>query len=233
MTPSSPALGASAWPDLASGARTTLVLPVGSTEQHGPHLPLDTDTRVAVAVAEGVASALGAIVAPAIAYGASGEHEGFPGTVSVGREALSALLIEYGRSASAWAARLVIVNGHGGNVDAVCDAVARLVYEGRDTSWVPCAPDPAVGLPGDAHAGRAETSLMLHLAPALVRVDAARPGETAPIARLLPRLRESGVRSVAPNGVLGDPAGATAEEGAALLGAMVAAALRRLERRAS
>lgn len=233
MTPSSPALGTSAWPDLASGARTTLVLPVGSTEQHGPHLPLDTDTRVAVAVAEGVASALGGIVAPAIAYGASGEHEGFPGTVSIGREALSTLLVEYGRSASAWALRLVIVNGHGGNVDAVSDAVARLVYEGRDTSWVPCAPDPADGLPDDAHAGRAETSLMLHLAPALVRVDAARPGETAPIARLLPRLRESGVRAVAPNGVLGDPAGARAEEGARLLGAMVAAALRRLERHAS
>jgi creatinine amidohydrolase len=233
MTPSSPALGTSVWPDLASAARPTLVLPVGSTEQHGPHLPLDTDARVAVAVAEAVASALGGVVAPPIAYGASGEHEGFPGTVSIGSDALRTLLIEYGRSASAWAARLVIVNGHGGNVEAVRDAVARLRFEGRDAAWVPCAPDPAAGLPGDAHAGRAETSLMLHLAPALVRVGAAQPGETAPIAQLLPRLRDSGVRAVAPNGVLGDPAGASAEEGARLLGAMVTAALGRLERLAS
>lgn len=226
-------LGESVWPDVASASRPALVLPLGSTEQHGPHLPLDTDTRIAIAVAREVSVAIGGLLAPAVAYGASGEHESFPGTVSIGRDALAAVLVEYGRSASAWAGRVVIVNGHGGNIDAVQDAVGRLTSEGRDVTWVPCAPDPAAGLPVDAHAGRAETSLMLHLAPELVRVPAATAGAMAPIAQLLPRLREGGVRAVSPNGVLGDPAGASAEEGRALLDAMVAGALSRLARVAS
>src|SRR5215204_2153898 len=91
------------------GAQLVLV-PVGSVEQHGPHLPLDTDTRIAAAVA--ARAATGALlVAPPVAYGASGEHEGFAGTVSIGHEALRLLLVELGRSASRWAARLVFVNG--------------------------------------------------------------------------------------------------------------------------
>ncbi|GAA3663133.1 mycofactocin biosynthesis peptidyl-dipeptidase MftE [Microbacterium marinilacus] len=234
LPPRARSLGERAWPELAEReASPVVVLPVGSTEQHGPHLPLDTDTRIAVAVAERVAAALAerggaTLVAPAVAYGSSGEHEGFPGTVSIGRDALATLLLEYGRSASAWASRLVIVNGHGGNVEPVRDAVMRLRDEGRDAAWAPCAAAPADGLPADAHAGRAETSLLLHLAPGLVRGDAAEAGETAPLARILPGLREHGVRGVSPNGVLGDPSGASAEEGARLLDAIVHSALARL-----
>ncbi len=102
-----------------------LIIPVGSVEQHGPHLPLDTDTRIATAVARSVAERLAErnesnwTLAPAIGYGASGEHEGFPGTVSIGTSALRLLLVEFGRSASQWASRLVFVNGHGGNVEAL------------------------------------------------------------------------------------------------------------------
>jgi creatinine amidohydrolase len=197
-----------------------LVVPLGSTEQHGPHLPLDVDTRVALAVADELvrrwrASGRDASVGPAIAVGASGEHQGFAGTVSIGTDALRTVIVEIGRSASVWAERLVFVNGHGGNVDAVSSAVGILRGEGRAAMWVPCE------IPGsDAHAGRTETSLMLHLDAGAVRVERAERGEVRPLAAILPALRESGVAAVSPNGVLGDPAGANAGEGAALLESM-------------
>ncbi|MHA6792486.1 mycofactocin biosynthesis peptidyl-dipeptidase MftE [Pseudonocardia bannensis] len=205
-------------PELGGTARRTLVVPVGSVEQHGPHLPLNTDVAVASAVAALVLDRdPSLVVAPAVAYGAAGEHEGFPGTVSIGHEALRLLLVELGRSACRWAARLLFVNGHGGNVATVVDAVARLRYEGRDVAWAPCV---APGVPGDAHAGRTETSLMLALAPDQVRPDLAAAGNTASLRELLPALRAGGVAAVSPNGVLGDPAGASAEEGRMLLDGM-------------
>lgn len=217
------ALARAVWPDVRPGG--VLLVPVGSLEQHGPHLPLDTDSVVAEAVAAGLARRLGddALVAPVLPVGASGEHAGFPGMVSIGTEALTAVLVEVGRSAALWARTVVFVNGHGGNLDAVRAAVPLLREEGRDTRWTPCG---VAG--GDAHAGRTETSLMLHLRPEDVRLALAAPGETRPIADLLPALRVGGVRAVSPNGVLGDPRGASAEEGRAILGAMVDEAERRL-----
>ena len=200
-----------AWPEIPEDA--LLVVPLGAVEQHGPHLPLATDTRTAETVARAAVPGMGgALLAPAIAYGASGEHEGFPGTVSIGTEALTTVLVEYGRSAGRWAGRLLVVNGHGGNVDALRTAVPLLRTEGRDVAWWPCAVRG-----GDAHAGRVETSLMLHVEPGVVREDRAEPGETAPLRELLPRMRAEGVRAVSPNGVLGDPAGASAAEGAAIM----------------
>jgi mycofactocin precursor peptide peptidase len=204
-------LGERAWPEI--DCRPTLLVPVGSTEQHGPHLPLDTDARVAAAVAARAAHTGALLVAPSVAYGASGEHEGFPGTVSIGHEALRLLLVELGRSASRWAGRLVFVNGHGGNVPTLVDAVGLLRYEGRDAAWFACAPG------GDAHAGRTETSLMLALASALVRADPV-AGNPSPLRELLPAMRAGGVAAVSPNGVLGDPAGASADEGERLLASM-------------
>ena len=207
-------LGERAWPEI--GGRPTLLVPVGSTEQHGPHLPMDTDARVAAAVAARAAGTGALLVAPPVAYGASGEHEGFPGTVSIGHDALRLLLVELGRSASRWAGRLVFVNGHGGNVPTLVDAVRLLRYEGRDAAWFACAPG------GDAHAGRTETSLVLALAPALVRGDPV-AGNPAPLRELLPAMRAGGVAAVSPNGVLGDPARASAEEGERLLASMTEA----------
>ena len=204
-------LGGAVWPEIPEAP--LLVVPLGSVEQHGHHLPLGTDTAVACAVADAAAGSLdGALLAPALAYGASGEHEGFPGTVSIGTEALTGLLVEYGRSAGRWAGRVLVVNGHGGNLDALRAAVPLLRSEGRDVAWFPCG---VAG--GDAHAGRTETSLMLHVEPRGVRRERAVAGETTPIDALLPRLRAEGVRGVSPTGVLGDPAGASRSEGEALL----------------
>ena len=208
-------LAGSVWPELPEAP--LLVVPLGSVEQHGHHLPLGTDTAVACAAAEAAVESLdGVLLAPSLAYGASGEHEGFPGTISIGTEALTGLLAEYGRSACRWAGRVLIVNGHGGNLDALRSAVPLLRSEGRDVAWFPCG---IAG--GDAHAGRTETSLMLHVEPEWVVEDRAVPGVTTPIGALLPRLRAYGVRGVSPTGVLGNPTGASAAEGAALLAGLV------------
>jgi creatinine amidohydrolase len=209
-------LGARTWREVHGAGRPVVAVPLGSCEQHGPHLPLDTDTRVAVALADGLAAARpDVVVAPPVAYGASGEHAGFDGTLSIGLDALTTVLVELVRSADAFAG-VVLVNGHGGNHDAVQRAVATAAHEGRAVlAW---APTPAaLGRTGDAHAGRTETSLLLALAPSVVRLDDAEPGATAPLAELLPALRAGGVRAVAPNGVLGDPTGATAAEGVDVL----------------
>ena len=192
------------------------MLPVGATEQHGPHLPFETDTLLATAAARalvpdpsggaaqgpgpgaGSADGIGRVtVLPALAYGASGEHQAFAGTVSMGTGALVETVREIGRSVSTWADRLLLVNGHGGNVEVLRRAVSRLRYEGRDAAWL-SLPDQRV--PGTPIAGHAETSLLLHLYPELVRMDLAEPGCTEPLAQVLPALRRGGVAAVADNG---------------------------------
>ncbi len=185
---------------------------MGSTEQHGPHLPLTTDTDIAVAVADAAARRHGhLLVAPPLAYGSSGEHQDFPGTLSIGADASELVLVELGRSAAVDFAAVVLVSTHGGNSVPVARAVARLGAEGHAVvAWSP-------SWPGDLHAGRTETSLMLAIAPERVHLDRAEAGDRRPIGTLLPILRRHGVRAVSPNGVLGDPAGATAEEGHRLL----------------
>ena len=129
-----------------------LAVPLGSLEQHGPHLPLDTDTRIAVALAEQLAARRDdVVIAPALPFGASGEHAGFPGTLSLGTAALTTALVELVRSADHFAG-VVLVNGHGGNLDALRSATTTLTGEGRRVvAWAPRVPD------GDAHAGRTET----------------------------------------------------------------------------
>jgi mycofactocin precursor peptide peptidase len=210
---------------------SVVVVPLGSTEQHGPHLPLDTDTRIAAAVAEAVSTELArrgagpVVVAPAIAYGASGEHEGFPGTISIGSDALRHLLVEFGRSALNWANRLVFVNGHGGNIGSLASAAARLRYEGRDVGWCPCAVRD-----GDAHAGHTETSVLLHLSPCDVLTEEIRAGNSAPLADLMPGMSRGGIAAVSEVGVLGDPTTAHADDGARLFGEMVRDCLERIER---
>lgn len=206
-----------AWPAVPSPA-AAVVVPLGSTEQHGHHLPLDTDTAVAAELARAVvAERRNLVLAPPLAYGASGEHEGFPGTLSIGSAALEFLLVELGRSASRWAQRLLLVNGHGGNLSALDAAVTQLRTEGRDAAYWSAAPPG-----GDAHAGRTETSLMLRLRPGSVGLAAAVPGATEPLIELMPAIRAGSVRSVSPTGVLGDPAGASAAEGTALFTALLA-----------
>lgn len=145
-----------AWPTVS--AKSLVLVPIGSTEQHGPHLPLNTDSVIAESVAGRAAEELSArltpppLVAPTLAYGASGEHAGFPGTVSLGHEALHAVIVETVRSLSLWAGRVVFVNGHGGNTATLDAALGALRAEGtpspgpgaasREATRTPAGPRP-------------------------------------------------------------------------------------------
>ena len=211
-------LASSSWVDVeATSAAQVLLVPVGSVEQHGPHLPLDTDTRIAGALTRRAAARLGdqVAVAPAVAYGASGEHADFSGTLSIGTGALARVLIEIGRSADAFVG-VLFVNGHGGNADALVEATGVLRSEGRRVdAWSWSVPG------GDAHAGRTETSLLLAVDAGAVQLERAEPGRREPVGALLDELRTAGVRPLSPNGVLGDPTGASADEGSELLERLV------------
>jgi mycofactocin system creatininase family protein len=213
-----PLLGTARWPDL--DGRPGVLVPIGSTEQHGPHLPLLTDTVIAEAVATRVGEEKDLWVSPPISIGASGEHQGFPGVLSIGTAALTAVIVELTRSLTLWAREVVFINGHGGNVTALNDSIGQLQSEGHAVRWLPCA------IAGDAHAGYAETSLMLHLAPDSVVLEKAVAGNATPITELMPALRRHGVRSISPTGVLGDPIGANAEDGAQIFERTIPAVLR-------
>jgi creatinine amidohydrolase len=201
-------LGDVSWPDL-DRADVVIVVPVGSCEQHGPHLPLATDSIIAEALAQDLANRRpNCLVAPTVSITASGEHQGFAGTLSVGTEAMYHVVVELVRSAD-WAHAVVLVNGHGGNATAVERAVAQLGTEGRRVlAWWPRVAG------GDPHAGHTETSLMLAVRPDLVRLERAEPGPVPSAADLV----RKGVWALSASGVLGDPLAASAEHGAELLG---------------
>jgi mycofactocin precursor peptide peptidase len=201
------------WTAAEQLADAVLVVPIGATEQHGPHLPLSTDSDIATALADRLVTAhpQDVVIAPLIAFGSSGEHQDFAGTLSVGQDALELFLVELGRSATCTWQRIVFLSTHGGNRQPVRRAAHQLQREGRGVRvWA-----PAWG--GDHHAGRTETSLMLAIAPDRVDTSAAQPGATGPLTTLLPRLTQDGIAAVSENGVLGDPAGASAGEGERLL----------------
>jgi creatinine amidohydrolase len=229
-------LGNATWPEVDSISRQRadgdaptpiLLVPVGSTEQHGPHLPVSTDTIIAEELAErAVHHTDGLMVGPTIGVSASGEHAGFPGTLSIGSSVMTSVIVELVRSAD-WAAGVVLVNGHGGNHGAVVAAVDTLVAEGRQAlAWWPRWPQRRDGGPADLHAGRIETSMMLAIDPGLVRLELAVAGPDATI----DELRSKGVRAVSTSGVLGDPDGASGREGERFITAFVDDLVHAIER---
>jgi creatinine amidohydrolase len=207
------------WPEVKQRASdgAMLAIPVGSTEQHGPHLPLSTDTDIAVALCKRLAQQRSdVLVAPAVPYGSSGEHAGFAGTLSIGQAATEQLVVELVRSATETFRQVLLVSAHGGNAEAISRAVATLQAESRDVllfqpRWA-----------GDPHAGSTETSLQLLLHPWLVAYERAAAGNIRPLPELMPEIMRGGVRAVSPNGVLGDPVGATATEGNEVFAQLVA-----------
>ena len=194
-----------------------VLLALGSWEQHGAHLPFDTDTVIIEAVVDAAIRSVDPentqfSVVPTIGVTASDEHNGFAGTLSIGTQALSDAVVSIARSAS-WARGICIVNGHGGNADALKLVHSALDYENiRHSIW---------SLPyyegADMHAGHTETSLMLHLAPDTVRMDLAEVGAIGDSEILIERMRTGGMQAVSPNGIVGDPTNATAAHGATVL----------------
>jgi mycofactocin system creatininase family protein len=224
-------LGDLTWPEAKIRFQEVDValLPVGSVEQHGPHLPLDTDGFDAEYLAIEVAKACREpkpLVLPLIPYGVSYHHEDFCGTLSISPDTLSKLVHEIGMSAARYGiTKLVIVNGHGGNSPALHFAAQMI---NRDAHIFTCVDtgetsDPDISAitetPNDVHAGEIETSTTLAVRPDRVRMDLAE--------RFVPQfsnhyLNFSSKRSVgwysriahiSPRGVLGDPTKATAEKG--------------------
>lgn len=196
------------------------MVPVGAFEQHGPHLPFDTDSLVASALVTAAVARLSVddrvdvFVAPTVPVSASDEHLGFVGTLSAGTEATAAMLTGIARSAATWARGTLFVNGHGGNADALGAAAATLRRDGiTHDMWWPRLPHDALA---DMHAGHVETSVMLHIAPSTVDLSAASPGATGEPSALVEAMRDGGVVAVSSNGVIGDPTGANAADGAVI-----------------
>ena len=209
-----------------------LLQPLGAIEQHGPHLPLNTDEVIATAVAEAAVAAvpanLNVWLLPTLAYTKSNEHAWAPGTVWLSPSTLLAVLDDIGRSVARTRARkLVFLNGHGGNSALlnVANRELRLHHGLQTFTTHPTIPPDQGGASGEGelgmgvHGGLDETSLMLHLRPDLVNMSKA-------VRRVPERMADNSyVRfggSVSfgwlsndffPEGVIGDPTLATAELG--------------------
>jgi creatinine amidohydrolase len=227
-----------------------LCLPVGSFEQHGPHLPLSTDTIIAqsfaVALAEQIANQHDVWVLPPVPLGLSREHRWATGTASLQLDTFATLITQFAAqyTRSTGARRLVITNGHGGNRGAL----EALLYELEDDLGIAaCALHPLAlagagkGAPTpEIHAGFVETSLMLHLAPHLVQCtdipDGPESDEQASAVResVLARGASWPWRSdhcpLARDGVIGDPRGASSELGQTIMADAIRAAIEHLDR---
>lgn len=210
-----------------------LVLPVGAIEQHGPHLPFNTDLVIASTCAEAVVERAGDeldlwLLEP-LAYTKSNEHAGTPGTIWLGPETLLAVLDDIGRSvATTPVKKLAFLNGHGGNSALLNVACRELrLNHGLETFLLHPAIPPDHGGPSaeeelgmGIHGGVDETSLMLHLRPDLVRMDLASRNVPEHLAEN-EHVRFGGDVSFGwlaldfgPDGHIGDPTLATAEQGA-------------------
>lgn len=231
-----------AWPDLVDladrGEGEVGLVPVGATEQHGPHLPTGTDTIIATALCELASGATGAPVLPAIPVACSyGHGTRIPGTLSLTPELLAAVVRQYAEWAStSGLTRLLFVNAHFGNAAALGIATDHLRLFRPDLRtgvlhWWTLDAEVAretVVEGEDVHAHRAETSMMLAIAPALVRMDRAATADDPD--------RTDGLvfRYTAPalsiNGVTGRPSEATPELGQRLVDLTVAALVRCIER---
>jgi len=178
------------WDEVQEYLKTSdmVIVPVGSMEQHGRHLPLCSDIVQATEICLRIGQRARVLVAPSVLAGVSEHHLAFPGTISLSPETFEAVLYETTQSLIAHGFRRIIYyTGHGGNYTSVSNVAFRI---NRDTAALAIdlgrvefpEPDPKIAaLKGDSHAGVEETSMMLLLAPGLVRMDrAANPNVTYP-----------------------------------------------------
>lgn len=209
--------------DEATRAADVAVLPIGSFEQHGSHLPLATDTLVAAAIAERIATDYGLLLLPPITIGSSHEHADFTGTVSIRSVTLHAIVSDVAASlAQAGITKLVIVNGHGGNYilsNVVQEANVnerRMVLFPHSEDWADARNTAGLVTSNheDMHGGEAETSILLATSPEVVRPGYRDADFTADDRRHLLTL---GMRAYSQSGVIGQPSLATAEKGRRLL----------------
>jgi len=212
-----------------------VLLPVGSMEQHGPHLPLATDTIISQGLARRLAERLDALLLPPIAYGDGWNNRGFPGTLSLSPATLRAIVLDIGRELRASGVRaLIVVNGHFGNREPIARAARELHYalafptlaldypDLERLAQEVCASAPAA--PGFYHADEVETSLALALMPSAVRMERA----AAEYPRFPPTYGAEPIllHTFCESGVFGDPTAATAEKGERLLAGLADSCMR-------
>jgi len=221
---------------VAAAAGAVAVLPVGATEQHGPHLATGTDTLLAEHVAEAAAELTGDIVLPALPYGCSlGHTDRWPGTLSLHPTTMITVVVELGRWAYASGFRkLMLVNGHATNGPPCQSAILQLRYELPDlrprfVSIFELTPEIAKRYTEDApdfHANEAETSMLLHLAESNVKRERAVDEPDRTVGRVLSYALPAVTRS----GVVGTPSTASAARGADLVEQLVDALAELLKR---
>jgi len=207
------------WPQIEAGLgqTRTVILPVGATEEHGPHLPTFTDTIQALEVARAVAERRDIFLAPALHYGVCRSTRGFPGTITVGHDALRAfvqdLLLSFCDSGFE---NILILTGHaGGQHMAALQEACQRALEERDlrvslVSLFDLIDDKAVQTPRDGHSGEIETSLMM-----IIRNDLVKSQPDGHFPRKPRFLILKDVRHLMGNGIMGNPALASPEKGRA------------------
>lgn len=214
---------------------TTVIVPCGSIEQHGPHLPLFVDSEIGTCLGAEVARRLGsALVAPTIRVGCSEHHMDFAGSLTLRHSTFKAVCVDYCTSLARHGfTRILFLPSHGGNFKPVAEVVEEmsesldngpqvaaftdmiaLVRVWRQEVEAMCGLGDRVG----GHADIAESSVMLCLFPGLVDRDAADAGFAAELTQdLVDRVLREGMGSVTPNGILGDARGLSAEIGERLI----------------
>lgn len=225
------------WPEaeaLGKQGRVLGLIPLGALEQHGPHLPLATDSLIAEVLARQVAERIEApvVVVPVLRGGLSTHHVAFPGTVTISETAFREVILAYVEGLERIGVHEVAVfSAHGGNfrfigglAEWVSPQVKLVAYDDLERYLeVMFAGAARVGLEPpktDAHAGGLETSQALHAFPELVRDFQGVAGYTAAEKGWLEKIFVEGIRPVSSSGVLGDPAGASAAAGAAVFDAL-------------
>lgn len=207
---------------------TVAVLPIGSFEQHGPYLPLATDTIVPVAIANRVAATYNVLLLPAVTMSCSHEHAAWPGTVSLSHTTLTAIISDIASSLSAQEInKLAIINGHGGNyflsnvvqtANAATPRSMTLFPTREDWKRARQAADLATDDHEDMHAGELEVSILSAVLPESVRDGAASLDHTADER---PFLLLEGMAAYTKHGVIGRPSAGTANKGEVVLDSLV------------
>ena len=204
--------------------RDTVVVPFGSTEQHGRHMPLGTDAVLGDEIGWRLADRLQAFLAPTVRFGCSQHHLAFSGTISIGEETFGRIVTDVVASLSGHGfRRIVLLPTHGGNFKPLAEAVAKIepaggirIYAFTDLmGLVGAAAESSRSFGVDAaksgaHSGEWETSLMLALRPDQVKMDRAEVGFIGELSEITSKVFD-GIQNLDQNGVLGDPRPATAE----------------------